>query len=225
MKKIFTLAAIAVATLSLTGCGMAATGADKTLTGAGNGSVLGSVASSVIGNNTSNGNTASSLAATGLNILTNLLGGGSMNKNSIVGTWTYDEPAVTFESSNMLAQLGGQVASNKIQNTLGSQLGKVGLTKGVSKFTFDDNGNVTMTVGGKTTKGTYTLNGNTLTMKGALGIASLTCTTTINANQLYMLFDTSTLLSMATKLGAGNSTLSSLLGNYSGMKMGWKMSR
>lgn len=225
MKKIITLAAIAVATLSLTGCGMAATGADKTLTGAGNGSVLGSVASSVIGNNTSNGNTASSLAATGLNILTNLLGGGSMNKNSIVGTWTYDEPAVTFESSNMLAQLGGQVASNKIQNTLGSQLGKVGLTKGVSKFTFDDNGNVTMTVGGKTTKGTYTLNGNTLTMKGALGIASLTCTTTINANQLYMLFDTSTLLSMATKLGAGNSTLSSLLGNYSGMKMGWKMSR
>lgn len=225
MKKIFTLAAIAVATLSLTGCGMAATGADKTLTGAGNGSVLGSVASSVIGNNTSNGSTASSLAATGLNILTNLLGGGSMNKNSIVGTWTYDEPAVTFESSNMLAQLGGQVASNKIQNTLGSQLGKVGLTKGVSKFTFDDNGNVTMTVGGKTTKGTYTLNGNTLTMKGALGIASLTCTTTINANQLYMLFDTSTLLSMATKLGAGNSTLSSLLGNYSGMKMGWKMSR
>lgn len=204
---------------------MAAAGADKTLTGAGNGSVLGSVASSVIGNNTSNGSTASSLAATGLNILTNLLGGGSMNKNSIVGTWTYDEPAVTFESSNMLAQLGGQVASNKIQNTLGSQLGKVGLTKGVSKFTFDDNGNVTMTVGGKTTKGTYTLNGNTLTMKGALGIASLTCTTTINANQLYMLFDTSTLLSMATKLGAGNSTLSSLLGNYSGMKMGWKMSR
>ena len=225
MKKIFTLAAIADATLSLTGCGMAATGADKTLTGAGNGSVLGSVASSVIGNNTSNGSTASSLAATCLNILTNLLGGGSMNKNSIVGTWTYDEPAVTFESSNMLAQLGGQVASNKIQNTLGSQLGKVGLTKGVSKFTFDDNGNVTMTVGGKTTKGTYTLNGNTLTMKGALGIASLTCTTTINANQLYMLFDTSTLLSMATKLGAGNSTLSSLLGNYSGMKMGWKMSR
>lgn len=225
MKKIFTLAAIAVATLSLTGCGMATAGADKTLTGAGNGSVLGSVASSVIGNNTSNGSTASSLAATGLNILTNLLGGGSMNKNSIVGTWTYDEPAVTFESSNMLAQLGGQVASNKIQNTLGSQLGKVGLTKGVSKFTFDDNGNVTMTVGGKTTKGTYTLNGNTLTMKGALGIASLTCTTTINANQLYMLFDTSTLLSMATKLGAGNSTLSSLLGNYSGMKMGWKMSR
>jgi len=45
---------------------------------------------------------------------------------------------------------------------------------------------------------------------------------------MYLLFDSSKLLSIATNLGTSNSSLSSLtslLGNYSGLKLGWSMKK
>lgn len=216
MNKSNLLAALA-ATMVLGGCGMPAS--DNTANN--NNGNLGAAVGGVLANAGNGGD----LISSGISILSAILGGNQLNKNTIVGTWTYAQPQVSFESNNVLAQLGGEVMGNKIEKALGTQLEKLGLKPGVSKFTFDNNGNVTFNLGSKTTTGTYQLNGNTLTMTGALGITKLTSTVTISAGQLYMLFDANALFSVITKLGTSSANINSLLKNYNGMKMGWSMTR
>lgn len=229
MKKILVMAAIAAGSMMLASCGA---GTGSTL-GSGttnkntstSGAALGGVASALLSQNGSKGGNIGGLASTGLSLLTNLLGINTVNANSITGTWTYQQPHVSFESSNVLSQIGGELMGNKISSTLGTYLSKIGLKQGVTKFTFDGQGGMTMTVGGKTTKGTYKLNGDQLTMSGALGYTNLTCTVSMAGNQLYMLFDTKTLLNVITKLGSSVSALSGIVGNYNGMKMGWECTK
>ncbi len=219
MKKIFSVVALA-ATMTISSCGLGGGSTNNA------GNILGTLATSALtGGTTNNTSTGSNLASTGLNILSSLLGGGSMSTQGIVGTWNYQQPQVSFESKSILGSIGGELAGNKIENILGTQLEKIGLKAGASSFTFDNSGNVTINMKGKTTKGTYTLNGNALTMKGALGLTTINCTVTVNNNQLYMLFDATSLFNAITKLGASSNAISSLLGNFNGMKLGWSMTK
>lgn len=222
MKKIFNYVAVIAASLTILSCGPGTSSNNTSNTA----NILGAVAGGLLGaGNTASNSSTSNLASTGLSLLSSLLNGNSVSTNSIAGTWTYQQPQVTFESNSLLANIGGKVAGNKLSSTLGTQLEKIGLKAGVSTFTFDGNNQVTVSVGGRQTTGTYTLSDTNLTMKGALGLASLNCTVSINGNQLYMLFDANAIFSAITKLGASSSTLSSLLGNYSGMKLGWCLTK
>ena len=225
MKKTTLMAAIASASLLMSSCGLGTT--NNANNGNSTANLLGTALVGALAgnNNVAANNTGNGLLSGGLSILTSLLGNGKITSAAIVGTWTYAQPQVSFESNNALGQIGGELMANSLEKQLSTQLEKIGLKAGVSKFTFDNNGNVAMTIGGKTTNGTYQLNGNQLTMTGALGVAKLTSTVTINANQLYMLFDASTLFTSLTKLGSNISTLSSLLKNFNGMKLGWSMTK
>lgn len=226
MKKYTFIATLLSAALTMSSCGMGTSGLgsnNNTNTGAALGQVLGG---------TLGGNTGSALGQTGGGVLGSLLGsllgGATTNKQTIVGTWTYKAPEVRFESENVLSQIGGAVASNKIQSALGSQLSKIGLQEGKSTFTFNNDGTLVVTMGNKKTNGTYTYNSNnqTITMTGALGLTNTTCTVAVTGNVMYLLFDSSKLLNIASKLSTASSvtsTLSSLLGNYTGMKLGWSM--
>lgn len=161
-------------------------------------------------------------------ILGQLLGSvltGQTTATTLEGTWNYDGPAVKFESENVLSQIGGTLASSKIESLMQTQLTKIGMTKGYTSIAFNKDGQYTLTLKGKTYTGTYTLSGNELTLQGAFGMTHQTCTASIQAGELYMLFDADKLMTIATKVSAANSTLKSLLGSYSGVKLGWKMSR
>lgn len=225
MKKSFQLAAAVAACMLLSSCGgtnnaalgnALANAATQTATAGGTTqtSGLGTLANAL-----SNGNTLTS-------VLSSLLGT-KTNQKSIAGTWTYSQPKVVFESENILAKIGTQVASSKVESSLESQLKKIGFSAGKSTITFDDKGNYTMALGAKTYTGTYTFNpeNSVMTMKGALGVASLSCNVTVNVNEMYMLFDADKILSLASSLSSVNNTLSSLLSNYSGLKLGWAMVR
>lgn len=222
MKKFFTMVAVA-ATVMFASCGM---GTGTTTTQNNNnanllGAVLGGVASSATGTATAGAN----LATAGLNLLSTLLGGNAINTNSIVGTWRYTQPQVTFESTSILGNIGGELAGNKVEQILGSQLQKIGLKEGVSTFTFNKDNTMSASLNGKTANGTYTLNGTTLTMTGALGVASLSCTVSIQGNNLHMLFDATSLFKAITNLGGSGSSISSLLSSFNGMKLGWSMAK
>ena len=57
-------------------------------------------------------------------------------------------------------------------------------------------------------------------------MAQMTCTVSVQGNQLYMLFEADKLLAVATSLSSKTaSSISSLLGSYSGLKLGWVMTR
>ncbi|MCF0196448.1 MAG: DUF4923 family protein, partial [Bacteroidaceae bacterium] len=149
---------------------------------------------------------------------------------SLEGTWTYNSPKVVFESESILAQLGGQIASSKIESTASTYLSKLGMTPGTSTITFNNNGTCVFGLNGRQVQGTYTYNSETsqLTMVGAFGLANVTCYATVKLNELELVFDANSLLSLASKatssISSGN-TLSSLLGNYNGLKIGMAMTR
>ncbi len=227
MKKFLTLAAIVAASLTLNSCGMGNNSANTMTPGLAGGALPGTV-----GNNGSL--LTSALTSTGTNVvgtvLGTLLGGSTASAKSLVGTWVYSDPKVVFESTSILAQLGSSVASSKIETTLKNQLTKMGFKAGKSTLTLNEDKTCVFALNGRTLNGTYAYdtNTNTLTITGALGVSSVSCTCTMNAGQLYMLYEADKLLAMATNLSAmttTTTTLSTLLSSYSGLKVGWSMSR
>lgn len=212
-KKLIYCAAIAVASLSLTSCGTTAA-LPATSSTAATGSLLGS---------------SLQTAGSGLlsNLLTSLLGN-TTSQQSLVGTWTYTAPKVVFESENILSQIGGQVVSSNLESKLGAQLEKLGFSAGKSVLELKEDNTCTLTIGSKTMSGTYAYDSSNskLTITGALGVGQVTCTATIQGTQLLMLFEADKLLSIATTLSSkSSSTLSSLLSNYSGLRLGWVMTK
>ncbi|MBQ9525180.1 MAG: DUF4923 family protein [Bacteroidaceae bacterium] len=186
-------------------------------------------ASSLIDNAIS-GNTSQTTTDLLGRILSYLLNGNSITKDNIIGTWTYSSPKVIFESENILAKLGSEIASDKIEKTLGDQLASVGFTQGKTSITFKDDNTCSFTYGSRTYPGTYKFDtsANKLTITGALGVGTVKCTACKNGNELYMLFDSDKVLSILTALSnssIGNSTASSVLGNYKGLKLGWSMTK
>lgn len=194
------------------------------------GSVLGSIIGGLLG--TSSASTSSSSSTGGLlSALTSVFDISKIaNKNNIVGTWTYTEPAVVFSSDNTLKNIGGKVASQAIESKLQSQFEKFGIKKGTMQMTFDKDGNFTQTVGGKTLNGTYSVSGKSVTLKYAGQVQQFVGTTQLDGSDLLIVMDASKLLKYAKVLGSltGNSLLSSagsLLGSMSGMEVGLKLNK
>ena len=146
--------------------------------------------------------------------------------DQITGMWSYSEPAVSFESSNLLKKAGGQVASAVVEKKLATQLAKAGITAGKFKISFDANGNfVTYKNGAQTSSGTYTLSGSKITMSYLSGAAAITGYAQISNGVLSLTYDSSKLLTVVSKASkyTTNSTLSTiseLAGSYDGMKSG-----
>lgn len=214
MKKIFISTLVLATCMTLTSCGLGTTGTSN------------NTESNLLQNNAF-GSTSGSLLG---NVMSQLFSGATTNAESIVGTWNYSTPKVVFESENILAQLGSSVVSNKIESQFDAQLKKYGFNAGVTKFTFNKDNTCSFTVGSKTIPGTYTFDASSrkMTVTGALGVGTITCTTSITGNQMYMLFDADKVLAIAGNLSSASpktSTLSSILQNYSGLKLGWVLTK
>jgi len=217
MKKNVFVAVVMAACLSLTSCGVGGTGTTTS-----NGS---SAATSALGTILS-GDGANVLGS----LLDGLLGGSGITQKNLYGTWTYQAPKVAFESENLLAKAGGAVAATKAENTLTSYLSKVGIQKGVSTFTFNEDGSYAITTKSKTiSTGTYTFDADSkkIQLTGMLGLTSLSCQVGTSGSNIYLMFEADKLLSGANTLMniLGKSTLSSLLGNYNGMQVGFTLAK
>lgn len=172
-------------------------------------------------------------------LLGSLLGGllsSTMTEQTLIGTWTYQAPEVRFESENLLAKAGGEVAAASIEQKLATYLQKVGITKGATTYTFNSDKTFTIQTGSRTiSTGTYTFDANNkiLKMQGTLGLMNQTCTVGMDGTNLCLLYDADKMLTavnaLGTFLGKSNSTLgsvASVLGsNYKGMKLGFKMAK
>ena len=183
-------------------------------------------------------NTLSALN-TGGNMLTNLVGNllncGTVSERDLVGTWTYNGVSCVFESQNFLAQAGGVAASSALEAKMDEQLKRYGISKGVTRFTFNADKTFTATLNGRNMSGTYSLDptAKTLRLQFVGGLLNLQPQVARNGNGIALLFESDKLLGLlgtaSSFLGKmGNSNLamvSSLLGNYQGMRIGLKLSK
>ena len=183
-------------------------------------------------------NTLSALN-TGGNMLTNLVGnllnGGTVSERDLVGTWTYNGVSCVFESQNFLAQAGGVAASSALEAKIDEQLKRYGISKGVTRFTFNADKTFTATLNGRNMSGTYSLDpsAKTLRLQFVGGLLNLQPQVARNGNGIALLFESDKLLGLLSTASSflgkmGNSNLamvSSLLGNYQGMRIGLKLSK
>lgn len=228
MKKIYSFLLPAVAACVLfASCGPMA----GTATGTQNTQQQGSVLGALLGG-MGNGSSASTAINTG-SLIGAIIGQltSSMSQASIVGTWTYVEPTVQFESENWLAQAGGAVAGQKIVSKVSPYYEKVGIKSGAMVVTFAEGNSCKFNINGREYPYTYSYDKTTnrISLTGAMGY-NLSAYVTVSANELALTFDVSKLMSLAQTVAqkSSNSTissLSSLANQYTGMKTGFLFKR
>ena len=168
-------------------------------------------------------------SAVGKDVSSIITGKNNVSKENIVGTWTYKQPSISFESNDLLKQAGGQLTSAAIEKKLAEQFTKVGITAGKFFVTFgNDNTFSTIKNGVVTTSGTYVLNGSKITFSYLEGSAKITGYAQMKNGLLSISFDSSKVLDVMSKMSKMSkysanttlSTISSLAGSFNGMKTG-----
>lgn len=186
---------------------------------------LGNILGNVLGSSTSSSSSSSSSSTDLISTLTSVFSSSKQaSKNSIVGTWSYSEPAIVFTSENFLAKAGASLVSNKLESKLQEQLSKYGIKEGTLTLTFNEDGTFTETLGSKTMSGSWTITDQKLSIT-YLGVKSIQLTTQLESNKLMFVTDASKLLTLIKTMGSksGNaslSTISTLMNSVKGMQAG-----
>lgn len=198
---------------------------------------LGDLLKNVATSAASSAATAATGSSTVGNIVANLLGTATVNENTLVGTWTYSQPAVVFESEEVLKNIASTAASAKIEKTLQNQLTKLGFTPGKISITFNKDKTGSLTYNANTNKSlpfTWSVNGHDLSLRlGGQLISQLSkefiLNVKITGNTLQVAADASKLMELVQQiLGNTNSTLSvisSMIKNVNGLYLGLKYTK
>lgn len=193
------------------------------------GSAVAGILGAVLGGNSNSSSSAGSSIING--ILNNVIGSGTFSKQDLCAhTWKYSKPGCAFTSENLLAQAGGEIAANKVEEKLSEYYSKFGFSSSNTYFTFKTDGTFAAKIDGKPWQGNYTFDEKThaIQMKGL--ILSMSGYATKTANGISLLFDQKKLLNLIKTMGAlkGSSTLSALgtiANNYDGMRVGFEMTK
>ncbi len=193
------------------------------------GNVVGAAAGSAGGN---------SKAGNILNTISNVVYAytGNTQAVSLPGNWNYTGSAIALGSDNQISNIAGAAARGTVETKVDEYLSKVGLTAGALKFTFNEDLTFTCTVKGIPINGTWrTLeDGSKIQLQFSKTLKKLTMTGTLKptATGCEMLFEgkkflnfVKTILTYAAKQNAAASSIASLAGNYSDMKIGFKLDR
>lgn len=193
------------------------------------GSAVAGILGAVLGGNSNSSSSAGSSIING--ILNNVIGSGTFSKQDLCAhTWKYSKPGCAFTSENLLAQAGGEIAANKVEEKLGEYYSKFGFSSSNTYFTFKTDGTFAAKIDGKSWQGNYTFDEKThaIQMKGLL--LSMSGYATKTTNGISLLFDQTKLLNLIKTMGAlkGSSTLSAIgtiANNYDGMRVGFEMKK
>ena len=193
------------------------------------GSSIAGILGAVLGGNSNSSSSAGSSIING--ILNNVIGSGTFSKQDLCAhTWKYSKPGCAFTSENLLAQAGGEIAANKVEEKLGEYYSKFGFSGSNTYFTFKTDGTFAAKIDGKSWQGNYTFDEKThaIQMKGLL--LSMSGYATKTTNGISLLFDQKKLLNLIKTMSAlkGSSTLSAIgtiANNYDGMRVGFEMTK
>lgn len=157
-----------------------------------------------------------------------------ISKGDIKGTWNYTGSAVKLESQDLVKSAAAGIAATQVEKKLDEYLAKIGLQGGAFSFTFNEDNTFTTTVKGKKFNGTYTFSEeeDSINLKYGKTLSStgITATAQLNGSTLELLFKADKLLDLIGKLTANSSnttlkTISTLAGQYDGMKIGLEMQK
>lgn len=149
-------------------------------------------------------------------------------KKSLVGDWTYAEPAIQFETQSFLDKAGGVVASQTVADNIAPYFNILGFKQGNLSISLREDNTCTYTLGGKTYQGTYDYDDENkkITLKTPL-FPLPAAYISVAEDQLALTFDSSKILTLIQALGLVSkdqtpvSAVSTLASSYDGMKTGF----
>ena len=155
---------------------------------------------------------------------------------NIAGTWSYSGTAVKLTGDNTLTTAASSLLTGQIEEKLDGYLLKAGLKQDTFSYTFNADSTFTTEFGKLKFPGTYTFSseGDSIELdygkNGRLGGMTLKAEASVSLNTMELLFNADKLLDFIEKLSsvAGDSGLgaiSSLVGQYDGVKIGFELSR
>ena len=164
------------------------------------------------------------------NVLGSVLGLNKISQENLVGTWKYSGPGCAFTSDNLLAQAGGEVASQRIKSTLLNYYNSAGISSSNTYFTFGQDNTFTAKVAGKTVSGNYAYDPNTGQMTIKTLLFTINAYVTASNSGISLLFESQKLLTILQTIGgmSGNATLATigeLSRNYDGVRLGFDLAR
>ena len=149
-------------------------------------------------------------------------------KKSLVGDWTYAEPAIQFETQSFLDKAGGVVASQTVADNIAPYFNILGFKQGNLSISLREDNTCTYTLGGKTYQGTYDYDDENkkITLKTPL-FPLPAAYISVAEDQMALTFDSSKILTLIQALGLVSkdqtpvSAVSTLASSYDGMKTGF----
>ena len=164
--------------------------------------------------------------------ISNLTSTSNFDTSSLVGTWDYTSPAVSFKGDNALSNVTGAAGSTVIENKLSSYYSKFGLTSLV--LTVSDDLSFQMKLKKGTLKGTIEKDGDELVFNfkafGSYKIGKIACMATKSGSTLNLTFDASKIISIANTVASISNmstfkTAASLLSSYDNIYVGFKLKK
>ena len=193
---------------------------------------LGSILEKVTGSNSSDGS-SSTITNTIGSILGDIVADKDVEVSQLVGEWKYESPAVSFQSDDILKQVGGSAASSTIESELSTYYKKAGFNK--LNLTIDSESNFSMKTKYATLKGTIEKGENGILIFnfnafGSFKIASLNAYAKLSGSTLSLTFDVNKLIDLVktvsnyTKMSTIQ-TVISIVDSYDGVTMGFKLKK
>ena len=166
---------------------------------------------------------ASSTATEAIDQLT----GGKLTEVALQGSWSYKQPAVRFESNNVLSSLSGSAFESTITSRMERAFSFVGIKPGAASFTFHKDKTFQAILGKKTLEGTYTFDPATHTITldfSSKLIGTMNGRAYIDGQELQMVFPMTKLLKLIKSVGSSITSLQSVfkvLENYDEVYLGF----
>lgn len=160
-----------------------------------------------------------------------VVGNKATTASSIIGTWTYSGPECQFESENLLAKTGGEMAAKEVEEKMIAVYNKVGMNN--IRYTFNEDGTYSYQMKKRTVTGSYVFDdaAKTITMTGKLGLKTVAYVT-VTGNDMSMVFKADKLMSIlktitgaASKVNSTAATINSVAEAYDGLMLGFELKK
>ena len=160
-----------------------------------------------------------------------VVGNKATTASSIIGTWTYSGPECQFESENLLAKAGGEMAAKEVEEKMIAVYNKVGMNN--IRYTFNEDGTYSYQMKKRTVTGSYVFDdaAKTITMTGKLRLKTVAYVT-VTGNDMSMVFKADKLMSIlktitgaASKVNSTAATINSVAEAYDGLMLGFELKK
>ena len=160
-----------------------------------------------------------------------VVGNKATTASSIIGTWTYSGPECQFESENLLAKAGGEMAAKEVEEKMIAVYNKVGMNN--IRYTFNEDGTYSYQMKKRTVTWSYVFDdaAKTITMTGKLGLKTVAYVT-VTGNDMSMVFKADKLMSIlktitgaASKVNSTAATINSVAEAYDGLMLGFELKK